>query len=80
MYKYKDYSDAEDGKEEFVASPSDDNNNKDLSDAKFVEKVNPKSQRIRVGKARGRGSATPTISVKRTPVRFINKHQSHLFC
>ena len=35
-YNYRDNSDAEDGDKNFVASPSDDNDDKDISDVEVV--------------------------------------------
>ena len=78
MYNYRDDSDAEDGNNDFFASPPADNDDGDLSDFEVVEKAKPKIQRRRVGTARGRGSATPKSSVKNTSVRSANKHQSQL--
>ena len=37
MYNYRDGSNVENSDWEFVVSPPDDNNDKDLSDAKVVE-------------------------------------------
>ena len=77
-YNYRYDSNTEDGEEEFFDSPLTDNNEKDLSDVEVVENPKPKSQRRRVGTARGRVSATPESSAKRTSVRSTNKHQSHI--
>ena len=73
-YNYRDDSHAENGSKDFVASPLADNDDEDLRDVEVVEKAKPKSQRRRVGTARGRGSATPASSAKRTSVRSTNKH------
>ena len=77
-YNYKDGSNVKDGDYEFIASSLADNDDEDLRDVEVVEKAKPKSQRRRVGTARGRGSATPASSAKRTSVRSANKYQSHL--
>ena len=74
MYNYMGDSNAEDGELEFVVSPPSDKYDEDLSDVEAVEKSNPKIQRGRVGKSRGRGSATPDSSDKNTSVRSANKH------
>ena len=50
-YNYRDDSNTEDGKEEFISSSPDEKYDKDLSDAKVVEKAKPKIQRRRVGTA-----------------------------
>ena len=73
-YNYRDDSNSEDGDKDFVASPLSDNYDEDLSYVEVVEKFNPKIQRIRVGTARGSGSATTASSAKRTYVRSANKH------
>ena len=49
MYNYRDNIDADDDDKEFFASPSDENDDEDLSDVEFVEKSKPKIQRRRVG-------------------------------
>ena len=41
-YNRRDDSDAEDGDEDFVASPLAENNDEDLSDVEVVEKSKPK--------------------------------------
>ena len=78
MYNYRDDSDAEYGKYEFIAYPLDDNDDKDLSDVKIVEKSKPKIQRRWVGKESKKGSSLPSRSNKRTSVISANKHQSQL--
>ena len=50
MYNYRDDSDAEDGDEEFVASPSDDNNDEDIVMLKFYKKTSQESIEERLGR------------------------------
>ena len=77
-YNYKDGSNVKDGDYEFIASSLADNDDEDLSDVEVVEKYKPKSHTRRVGKAWGRGSATPASSTKTNSVRSSNKHQIQL--
>ena len=77
-YNYREDGDADDGDKENVVSPTYHSGDDNLSDVKVVERSNPKRHRIRVGKSRGRESATLASSSNRTYVIPTNKHQSQI--
>ena len=72
---YRGDSDAEDGDDNFVASPLDDNDDEDLSDIKVVEKARPKIHRRGLGQ-KGEGEVLPQQYPPRGPLLGPPKNSS----